>query len=202
MARIPPLPREQLAEFEPVFAGAEARQGYVANSLFALGHRPEILSAFMQLFGAVMGRGEVDRGLKQLVAHMASTSHGCRYCQAHTATAAHHLGVPEQKLEALYEFETSPLFDEAERAALRLARDAALVPNAATDAHFEALRQHFSDAQVVEIVAAVALFGFLNRWNDTMATELEDVPVGFASEHLAAAGWEPGKHREARPDGR
>jgi len=46
----------------------------------------------------------------------------------------------------------------------------------------------------VELTAAIATFGFLNRWNDTMATELEDEPLEFAGEHLAHHGWERGKH--------
>ena len=68
------------------------------------------------------------------------------------------------------------------------------VPNATTPEHFADLRQHFSDAEIVEIVATISLFGWLNRWNDTMATELEEEPTTFASGALASHGWEPGKH--------
>ncbi|MDA0364965.1 MAG: carboxymuconolactone decarboxylase family protein [Chloroflexi bacterium] len=196
MPHVEPLRREDLAEYEAVFAASEERQGYVANSLFLLGHRPPILSAFMRLFGATMGDGEVDRGLKQLVAQVASTASGCRYCQAHTANAAHEAGVPAEKVAALFDFESSAHFDAAERAALRLARDAAIVPNAVTAAHFEALGRHFEQPQIVELMAVVALFGFLNRWNDSLGTELEGVPRDFAAEYLAAGGWEPGKHAE------
>ena len=75
---------------------------------------------------------QLDPGLVQLVAHIASTAAGCRYCQAHTGAHAARAGVAEEKLAAAWEFETSDLFDAAERAALRLARDAAILPNAAT----------------------------------------------------------------------
>lgn len=194
MPHLKPVPREQLADFERRFAASEDRHGYVANSLFLLGWRPEILDAFTRLFGAVMGDGTVDRGLKQMAAQVASTASGCRYCQAHTSTAAAHAGVPPEKVAELYEFETSPLFSDAERAVLRLARDAAIVPNAVTGEHFEELKRHFSEPEIVELMAAVSLFGFLNRWNDSMATELEDVPLRFASEYLRGPGWEPGKH--------
>jgi len=93
-----------------------------------------------------------------------------------------------------FAFETSEHFDERERAALRLARDAALVPPAVTDAHFEDLRRHFDEREILELVAQIALFGFLNRWNDTLATELEASPLRFAREHLGARGWDAGKH--------
>ncbi len=68
------------------------------------------------------------------------------------------------------------------------------MPNAVEDAHFEALRQHFGDEEIVELVAVVALFGFLNRWNDTMATTLEAGPLAFAERQLGGRGWTVGKH--------
>ena len=77
---------------------------------------------------------------------------------------------------------------------MRLARDAALVPNQVTAAHFEELHKYLSDDEIVELVAMVSLFGFLNRWNDTMATQLEPEPLAFATKNLAAVGWQPGKH--------
>ena len=92
------------------------------------------------------------------------------------------------------QYEDSPLFTPAERAALRVAQGAATVPNAVTDRDMEELKKHFSEDQVVELVAAVCLFGWLNRWNDTMATTLEEGPLAFSAKHMAAGGWRPGKH--------
>lgn len=204
MANVEPLPREELEEFASYFDAIEERSGYIANSLFTMARRPDTLRAFSRLFGAVMRSEGVEAGLKQMVAQLASTSAGCRYCQSHTAKAAHAAGVPAEKVAALYEFETHEAFTDAERAALRLGRDAGLVPNAVTPAHFEELRRHYDDGQIVELVSAIAMFGWLNRWNDTIATELEDPPLAFASEHLQGAGWAPGKHRHepARPGSR
>ncbi len=197
MANVEPLPREQLTEFDTYFSRVEEAMGFVPNSFSTMAHRPAILRGFASLSGAVLGQGTVDPGLKQLVALMASTSHGCRYCQAHTAAMAPVRGVSAEKLAAVYEFETSALFTEAERGALRLARDGALVPNMVTSAHFQDLRPHFDDGEIVEIVSVISLFGWLNRWNDTMATELESEPLEFASRHLSDAGWVAGKHSSA-----
>ena len=194
MPNIQPLPREQLPEFEPLFHLVEKSMGFVPNSLPTMAHRPEILQAFAALLGAVLGPGLVELGTKQLVALMASTSSGCRYCQAHTSATAARRGVSIAKLEAVYEFEHSRLFSESERAALRLARDAAIVPNCTTPAHFAELRVHYSEAAIVEILAVISLFGWLNRWNDTSGTELEAEPMAFASAHLGGLGWQPGKH--------
>ena len=197
MPHVRPLARESLAQFEPFFQAAEQMMGgFVPNSLFTMGHRPEILQAFLMLAGTINGPGMVDPGLKQLVAYVASNAAGCRYCQAHTSAHASHAGVQAEKIEHAFEFETHPVFSDAERAALRLARDSALVPNLVEAEHFEALRRHFDEPQIVELVAVCALFGFLNRWNDTMSTELEGIPRSFAERHLGASGWEVGKHGE------
>jgi AhpD family alkylhydroperoxidase len=194
MPNVPPLTRKDLAEFEPFFTVMENAIGFVPSSHYTLGHRPEIMRPFDQLALAVFGPGLVDPRLKQMVAFMSSVSAGCRYCQAHTSASLGAFGVEAEKVAAVFEFETSGLFSEEERVALRLARDAGCVPNATTPEHFEELRKYFTSPQIVELVAAIAIMGWLNRWNDTMATELEEEPLAFASQHLSAQGWEVGKH--------
>lgn len=194
MARIEALDRGQLEEFEPVFELVEGAMGFVPRSLFTMGRRPELLRGFAALSGAVLGPGRIDLELKRLISYVASRAAGCSYCQAHTAHGAHAAGASEDKIRAAFEFDTSPLFDERERAALRLANAAALCPNAVEDAHFEALREHFDADEIVEIVAIIATFGFLNRWNDTVATQLEDAPAEFARKTLGPSGWSAGKH--------
>ena len=116
------------------------------------------------------------------------------YCIAHTGGSSARAGAEDEKVAAIWEFETSDKFSEAERAALRFAQAAASVPNMATDADFEDLREHFSDYQIVEIVAVISMFGFLNRWNDTMATALEEEPIEFAGRALRDTAWDGGKH--------
>jgi len=194
MARIAALLREEVPELEDAFGPVEERMGFLPNSLLTMARRPEILQAAASLAQAAR-TGTVSRELKELVALVASTAAGCRYCQAHTASNATRVGAQAAKLASVWNYETSDLFGDAERAALRLAHHAALVPNQATDEDFEELARYFDDGEMVEIVAVVALFGFLNRWNDTIATDLEPAPFAVANDVIAAAGWEPGKHR-------
>jgi len=194
MPGVNPLKVEELPQFEAEFRFIEGRLGFVPNSMLTMARRPDILSAFMGLLKSVVGPGTLRPELRQLVAHIASTAAGCRYCQAHTAGTAARIGVPLEKLEAAWLFETDGHFDAAERAALRLARDAAMTPNATTPEHFAELRKHFGEDEIVEMVAMISLFGFLNRWNDTMGTQLEEEPLQFASEHLSQRGWQVGKH--------
>ncbi len=196
MDRVAPVSEAEMRELFQPFDAVKESAGFVPTSMFVMAHRPALLQGFSSIAGAVLGPGTVDGGLKQLVAYVSSRTAGCMYCQAHTGHAAHSQGVPEAKIQAVWEFETDGQFDEAERAALRIARDAAVVPNAVTDDHFVALRKHYNDEQIVEIVGVIALFGFLNRWNDTMATGLEESALVFAGETLAPGGWEAGKHAE------
>lgn len=194
MPRLRPLRREDLPEHEPTFAAVEKALGVLPNSTLTMARCPELMEAFAQLNAVVMAEGAVDGVLKQMVAAVTSSAAGCSYCQAHTSHVAEQRGAEAEKLAALWEFETSPLFSPAERAALRVAQGAGVSPNAVTDEDMTELRRHFDDRQVVELVAVMANFGFLNRWNDTMATELERSPLAWARQHLAERGWDAGAH--------
>jgi alkylhydroperoxidase family enzyme len=119
----------------------------------------------------------------------------CQYCMAHTAGGALHFGVEDKKLAAVWEYQTSLLYSAAERATLDFAIAAASVPNTVTDDMFAELRKYWTEEQMVEIVAVISLFGFLNRWNDTLATPLEDEAIDVGQKYLARGGWEIGKHR-------
>ena len=194
MAHIEPLSRDQLTDLEGMFKMVEAGMGFVPASMLTMARWPELLQSFSSLAGTILGGGTVDPGLKQLVAFVSSNASGCRYCQAHTSHTALHRGIDQEKLNAAFEFETSSLFSDAERAALRLAIRGGVVPNEVEAEHFDELKKHFDEREIVEIVGVIALFGYLNRWNDTMATTLEDIPLGFANDHLTRHGWAVGKH--------
>ncbi len=194
MANIEALPREDLSDLTELLGMVEASMGFVPNSFLIMARWPELLKSFAGMAGLILSGGSVEPGLKQLVAFVSSTASGCRYCQAHTSHSATHRGVSEEKIAAAFEFESSDLFCEAERCALRLAAHAGMTPNASEDAHFDALKEHFSAAEIVEIVGVISLFGFLNRWNDTLATELEEAPFKFGQAVLSTQGWDAGKH--------
>jgi uncharacterized peroxidase-related enzyme len=199
MANMRPLRREDLPELEELFALYDETLSFVPNSLFTMARRPEILRAFSDLITQIWRTGTLPRSLKPLIAIVSSVAAGCRYCQAHEAVDARMRGVSDEKISAIWDFERSPLFSDAERAALRFARDASLVPNEVTSSSFEELRRHWDEGQIVEILAVVGLFGFLNRWNDTMATDLEEIPLDFASDRYGSR-WEPGKHASVGRD--
>jgi len=196
MARLDPLPPEHSPELAEQFASFFKSLGFVPNSVLTMQRNPKLVHAFVTLQGAIWGPdSKVDRGLKRLIAHVASRSAGDAYSMAHTASGALHFGVSADKLAAVKDFAASPLFSPAEKAALAIAAAAGRTPNAVTDAMFAELRKHWNEAEVVEIVAAIAATGFVNRWNATMATPLEHEPMQVGRRHLAAFGWAPGPHQ-------
>lgn len=192
-----PIPLEECSdpELRATLEHFNSTLGFVPNSLLTMQRVPAIAKAVVQLNRAVFDpNGRIDVGFKRLVAHMASFAAGCMYCRAHTAVSATRLGISDEKMEALYQHETSPLFTERERVALSFALDAASFPNAVTDDSYAELTKHWSDEEIVELLGVVCMFGVFNRWNDSMATPLEEEPITRAGELLADHGWSAGKH--------
>jgi uncharacterized peroxidase-related enzyme len=196
MSRLEPLSLDEVEGLEEVESTYQRTLGFVPNGLRIMARRPEIVQGFIALRRAVLDpdSGTVPAELKNLVAHIASRTHGCRYCQAHSLQGAGRAGAEPARLEAIWDYATSNLFSEAEKAALDFAVHATSVPNAVTDEDFDRLREHWDEGQIVEILAAVSLYGFLNRWNDSLATPLEEGSAVFAEETLGAQGWTRGEH--------
>lgn len=197
MTRMTPIPLEDCpdADLRATLEHFTTTLGFVPNSLLTMQRVPAIARAVVQLNRAVFDpAGRVDVGFKRLIAHMASFAAGCMYCRAHTAVSATRLGVDAERLQAIYEHQTSDLFSEREKVALSFALDAASVPNAVTDASYAELARHWSEDEIVEILGVVCMFGVFNRWNDSMATPLELEPMVRAGELLTDHGWSAGKH--------
>ena len=196
MAHMEPLSFDSVPEdIQERFTHYNKTRGFTPNSIQTMVRRPNIVRAFMQMNQVVLYEGTVDEELKMLVSLIASQAAGCRYCQAHMANLSKIYNASNEKIAMAWDFESCNLFSEAEKAALRLAYYGAMSPSQASQEHFDEIYKYFDEGQVVEIVASISLFGFLNRWNDTMATELEDLPKEVAKDMIGGNfGWEPGKH--------
>ena len=197
MAHLSPLPAETTPELADDFAIFERILGFVPNSLLTMQRRPDIVKGFGVLTNAVMSpTGSVDLGFKRLLAHFASRAAGCQYCEAHSLIAAGIHGISDEKIVAVWEYQTSPLYSDAERVALDYALAAGSVPNAVDEPLMVRMKQYWEEDQIVEILGAICLYGFLNRWNDSMATDLEEAPTELGDKVLRQGGWTGGKHRD------
>ena len=180
MSRLDPISREDLSEdARTLLEMGEQMMGFTPNDALIMGRNPALFKAASELVRAVYGQGTLDPGLKRLIGYINSTAAGCSYCQAHTAHGANTAGIDRAKIDAAWDYETSDLFSDAERAALRVAQGSGLSPNKVSDAEFADLKNYYTDDEIVEIVSVIAMFGFLNRWNSTLATELEQTPAAF-----------------------
>lgn len=155
---------------------------------------PELLRHFGPLVQLCLGAGELSRQLKQEAFMLLSLASGCRHCQAHGGYGLHLAGASEQRIQALWDFERSDLFSESERAVYNFALAAGNSPNAVTPAHYADLRAYYSDRQVTELLAVVAVSGFLNRYSDTLAVVTDQESVDWATRVLGPVGWSQGKH--------
>jgi len=181
--------RENFKEFEELFNVVEAFMGYVPNAHLAMAERPELLTAFSSLAMTVFQSEGIDMQTKQLIALASSLSSGCKYCQAHTSHGAERAGTKEEKIAEILNYSESDHYSDEERAVLDLAFASGRAPNESNAAHFNELKKYFSDDQIIDIVSVISMFGFLNRWNDTLGTKLEDVPKDFVEEKLKPLGW-------------
>jgi len=195
MPLVEPLPADHDAEVAELARFFNETLGFPPNSVLTMQRRPAIAKAFIALNKAVMeNKGRVKSEQKRLIGLIASQTAGCRYCQAHTARAAERYGASAERIAEVWNYQRSDLFTPAEKAALAFAQAAASTPNA-VDHHIAAdLKAHWTDDEIVEILGVIALFGYLNRWNDSMATSIEAGAVESGQKHLAARGWAPGKH--------
>ena len=169
--------------------------GFCPNSVLTMQHRPAISKAFIQLNKAVMANeGRVTSALKRMIAWVSSNATGCRYCQAHAIRAAERYGAEQEKLDHIWDYKTHDAFSEAERVALDFSLAASQVPNGVDENLKERLYKYWSEGEIVEMLGVISLFGYLNRWNDSMGTSIEKGAVESGEKYLQKTGWNPGKH--------
>ena len=164
--------------------------------------RPEVWQALAELYRATFHAAVLPESLAAEVFTVASLAAGCRHCQAHGAYGLAQLGIETRRIQALWSFQTSDEFTARERAALAFALAAGQSPSGVTPAHHAALREHFDETEIADLFVVVAMSGWLNRYNDSLATVTDEESVEWASANLAAVGWSPGKHRGAAQEQR
>ncbi|KZN60141.1 peroxidase [Pseudoalteromonas luteoviolacea CPMOR-1] len=196
MPLVTPLSQDHDQEVTELAKFFNETLGFCPNSVLTMQIRPAIARAFINLNKAVMeNHGRVTSELKRLIGYITSANTGCRYCEAHTILAAQRYGGTDNRLAQIWQFRESDVFNEGEKAAFEFALAASSVPNA-VDSNIEAeLKKYWDDGEIVEILGVISLFGYLNRWNDSMATSLESGAIDAGETLLKQNNWEVGKHQ-------
>jgi uncharacterized peroxidase-related enzyme len=189
MPRISRLNRSEVApELRSVYDTFLRDRGNVPYFFRTLAHRPEIFRTATAHMHAVLNTGTLPTRLKELVVVRTSQLNGTSYCLASHTAISLRLGTTPEQIEALKAFRDSPLFSEAEKIALHLAECMTLDSLHYTDDDFVSLRRFYSEGEVVELMAAIGLFNYFNRFNNML--QMEPTQPATAEE-LAEAGIVP-----------
>lgn len=195
MPLVTPLSPEHDLETKELAEFFNETLGFCPNSVLTMQRRPAISKAFINLNKAVMANeGRVTSALKRMIAWVSSNATGCRYCQAHAIRAAERYGAEQEQLDNIWEYKTHPAFSDAERAALDFSLAASMVPNAVSKEIKDELYEYWDEGEIVEMLGVISLFGYLNRWNDSMGTTMEEGAIESGNQHLGKHGFEVGKH--------
>lgn len=195
MPLIKPLSPETNPEVKKLAEFFSETLGFCPNSVLTMQIRPDIAKAFINLNMSVMeNKGHVSSALKRMIAWVSSNASGCRYCQAHAIRAAERYGAEQDQLDNIWDYKTHDSFSDAERAALDFSIAASIIPNAVDKNIKKKLYQYWDEGDIVEMLGVISLFGYLNRWNDSMGTSLEDGATESGEKYLGKIGWNKGKH--------
>ncbi len=194
MPLVKPLSNIEDKETQELVTFFNETLGFCPNSVLTMQKKPHLAQAFVNLNKAVMDNaGSISSEFKRIIAYISSNTAGCRYCQAHTIRAAERYGGEKERLKQAWDFENSSLFSEAEKVALRFTIAASSVPVSTSQELEELLQHHWDETDILEIMSVIALFGYLNRWNDVMGTSLEK-DAKDSAESLLQNQWDIGKH--------
>lgn len=172
MSRISRLDRSEVApDLAALFDKVFAQRGNVPNMFRVMAHRPEIFATMQAHFGAVLNTGTVSTKLKELIIVRTSQVNETPYCLASHTILAKSLGWSDDQLSHLAEWQKRDDFTPAEKAALRLAETVTRDAHAVTDEQFAELHSFYSEGEIVELLCAIGLFNYFNRFNNALKME-------------------------------
>jgi len=169
VSRISRLDRGEVGpEIAGLYDKVFAQRGNVPNMFRVMAHRPEIFATMQEHFAAVLNTGTVPTKLKELIIVRTSQLNETPYCLASHTRLARNLGWSDDQLAHLADWPRRSDFTPAEKAALRLAETVTRDAHAVSDEQFAELRGYFSEGEIVELLCAIGLFNYFNRFNDAL----------------------------------
>jgi uncharacterized peroxidase-related enzyme len=172
MSRISRLDRSEVTpEMAALYDKAFAQRGNVPNMFRIMAHRPEIFSTMQAHFAAVLNTGTVSTRLKELIIVRTSQVNVTPYCLASHTILARNLGWTDDQLSHLADWPQRGDFTPAEKAALRLAETVTHDARDVSDEQFAELRSFYSEGEIVELLCAIGLFNYFNRFNNALQME-------------------------------
>ena len=184
MARVRDISSEELpADLAAIYQAFAASYGPFRNQVAVFAHIPAALRHLMPLLMELREAKTLPKRALELAIVTVSKLNACEYCVAHHTPFLAVEGVSPAGADRLLDYADHPELDETDKLVVEYAVAAWEHPNRIPDPLFARLRQHFSEAQIVELTLRITLCGFFNKFND--ALQIEEEPE--AEERFAAA---------------
>jgi uncharacterized peroxidase-related enzyme len=160
---------EATPEQEKILSQLTQKSGKIANIWKLWSHSPQTLEAFMPFYKALM-KGSLDGKLRELAYIKSSLINDCAYCASAHKSSAARLGVTEQQVAEIANYESSSTFSPLEKLVLRYAEE--LTKNAKTSPGLlNDLKKHLTEQQLVELNLTVGTANLTNRFNMSFGTD-------------------------------
>jgi uncharacterized peroxidase-related enzyme len=183
MARVRSIPSTELApDLADIYERFAAGYGPFRNQVAVFAHVPAALRHLMSMLMELRAAGTLPKRYLELAIVTVSKLNDCEYCVTHHKPFLAVEGVSPEGADRVLDYADHPEFDDVDRLVVEYTIAAWNDPHRLRDRLFERLRQHFSEAQIVELTLRITLCGFFNKFNDALQIE-EEVE---ATEQLAA----------------
>jgi uncharacterized peroxidase-related enzyme len=163
----------------------ERMQSYGAfeNQAGAMAHRPPIFRNTWALLTDLADEAVLPKRTLELCLVTVSLLNKCTYCVSHHAPKLSVEGISETGVAGLLDYHDHPELDAVDKLVVEYSIAVTNNWNRARDELFSRLRQHFTEAQIVELTWRAALCGAFNRFNDILQLDIEQgVAVREAAE--------------------
>lgn len=191
---VEPLRREDCPDLEPTWKRLEELIGFVPNTELTMARTPRSLRILVEAVAIFFETATLPSELLAMIGLLSSSTAGCDYSVSQNVARAKNFNAKMQKIGAVWDYETSSLFNEAERCALSFAVKASQFPNNVQKNDVDTLLKYYSETEVTEIAAMVSIHGIFNRFNTAVATKLEPTPLELSESFLPSDKWRPGVH--------
>jgi uncharacterized peroxidase-related enzyme len=183
MARVRNIePGELPADLAAIYREFAGSYGPFRNQVAVIAHVPAALRHLMPLLLELRAAKTLPKRALELAIVAVSQLNSCGYCVAHHKPFLAVEGVSAAGADRLLEYQDHPELDEGDNLVVQYAIAAWEQPGRIPDALFLRLREHFSEAQIVELTLRITLCGFFNKFNDALQIEAENEAI----EQLAA----------------
>jgi uncharacterized peroxidase-related enzyme len=174
--RIPMLEREQVeGEIAALYDKIYQERGVVPYMFKTVAHVPALALGFAAFLKPLMSDGELPAWYKELVATRVASLNTCEYCISSHRYLAKLRGASDAQIAAVESYETGP-FTSKEKAGFRYADTLHTSAHAVDDTTYSAVKQHFSDKEIIELTAVAAAFEFFPRFVSALGIPVTPLP--------------------------